>query len=380
MKMKYVSSFVSLLILVCSTVFAAPPEVVTEEPDWQPPPESTPEVARQALLRDLRRKAVLQWLRNAYDDKEKIASIESQLTPEVVENNILSYSPGRSADNKTTLSVEINHSALRGWVNLIGSKSKEGSTVRPAIIVASQLPGFLLSAEETSSRAKDTPFVQTMIQMTHSSLAKMGVNASAPKGAIYGNRRPRNESEIRSLGNQSALSSFNSAIWVNLSACRECGGARLDACFYNFIQRRNEGCVSQDLTADSTLFINSERLKNTLKPAFQELQTKTEALISSGLIFDATYQLSIVAIPNVNTAKEMRNYRVFSQIEEAISQIGAINQAKINGTGPSTLRLEIQSSKSTSDLAAQLESARLPGFRLQRDRVDSSSLTMRYLK
>jgi hypothetical protein len=381
MKMKFVSIFASLCLV--SNLALAVSYTVTEDPTWQPPPDASPEVARQALLRDLRRKAVVDWLRKNLGEQlgeERINALEAQVTPEIVESNISSYRVNRTANNKTELTVDLNVGALRGWVNLVDSKSRQEMSLRPAVIVGSQLVGFLISPEETSSRAQDNPFVQTMVQMTHSSLAKMQVSSAPPRGSFYGSKRPKTASEIRSLSNQSAMSGFNSAIWVQLVSCRECGGARLDLTLFNFNKNRSELSITQDITADANLFGNPERLKNTVKPAFQELQTKAEALLSSGLLFDATYQLSITSIPAVTSAKDMRNYRIYRQIEDAISQLDSIDQAKIKGIEPATLRLEIQTSKSTTDLAQMLEAAQLPGFRLQRDRVDSTSLVMRYLK
>jgi len=314
---------------------------------YAPAPPAGPEYAEQEalLVSQLKYRAVIDWLQK-YLGNEKYRQIESLITRDFAENYILKSKKGRLAADRTQLEVsgDLNTRGLVRWLRGVET-NRRGGSLRPVLILSSDLPFFSVSADR-SVKYKDANFAQVYLGLLNSELQKFNVKVVPyDVSGVSLTQPPLVESDVRTLRDQSRN---NTALWVNLSTCRTCGGARMDTFFYNFSHKKPLIVRSDDLVLDSVILSNTERLRNVLKPPVQQFQAEFEELVSSGALFSSTYELNIEGIGAP---------RVYKAIDSELSKLDFIVSATLVRAGNRAAEYEIVSTLSYDELSANLKQA-----------------------
>lgn len=327
-------------------------------------PEST-------LIDELKYLAVSNWLQDYLS--QRYNQFDKYVTPEFAEKYILDYKVSRTGTPSGGLDLigHLDGEALKKWVRLVDSKSKASNQIKPLFIISSQLPGLSISPGETAHKLRDSSTAQLLSQMTQQQLNKLNAHLSPLESSLSIESPPKNSSEIQSLTSLARERGQSLVLWESFSTCPGCTNPRFDIFLYNTQTQNISFVVGDDLALSMKDLTNTELLKRSLLPIFQQFQSELEKTFSEGSLQETPFKL---ILENVDS------YRALKTAEAELSRGNGFSSPIFKRVGKKTAEYEVKSSLSIEELAVRVQSTVLPGFKTEVSKVDSSTLVVRYSK
>ena len=320
------------------------------------------------MINDLKYMAISNWLQSYLGPR--FTQFDRYVTPEFAEKYILDYKVTRSnPPGAIELIGHLDGDSLKKWVRLVESKNKGSNQIKPLWIVSSNLPAFNLSPSEMSTKIKDSTTLQLLSQLTQNPFQKLNTRIAPLDSSINLEAPPKNESEIQSLTSWAARQGDTLVVWEAFTTCSGCSVPRFDIFVYNTKTQELAFAVGDDVTLSSRDLSNSEVLKRTLLPVFQQFQAALENSFSEGTIQDVSFK---IIFENVDS------YRTLKMAESSLSRDNGISSLVFKRARDKTAEYAIKSSLTTEELAQKLQNQ--PGFKAQVSRVDSSTLSVKFLR
>jgi len=315
-------------------------------------------------IADLKLRAVVEYLQAYLGNRFETYS--TQVNAEFAERYVQDYKVNR-AGGKITVTGHLDSDGLKGWIRL--SETKRGTTVKPVFLLSSSIPGLTITAGQTAAKSRESGLVQVFMNESSTAFQKLNTRLGVGGSSLSLSQPPRNDSELRRLQDFAAGDGFTSALWLHLVPCKSCGGARMDAHFYNLNPVRQVLARSDELPLSAGDFANQARLKQALKGPVTALRSDIEDKISNGALFSNAYRL---------TVEGLENYRAFKVLQSAIGDVEFIIQATLKRSEPKVAEYEILSALTADELGARLDGETFDGFRLKTTKVDAPTITVRF--
>ncbi|MFM8316507.1 MAG: hypothetical protein ACKOA8_19675 [Deltaproteobacteria bacterium] len=321
------------------------------------------------LISDLKYLAVSNWLQNFLG--QRYTHFDKYVTPEFAEKYILDYKVARSNQPAGNLDLvgHLDTDSLKKWVRLMDSKSKGSNQIKPLWILSSNIPGLSLSPSETAAKIQDSSTAQLLHQLAQNSVQKLNAKLSPLETSLSMEAPPKNSSEIQSLTQYASRLGDTLVVWGNLSLCPGCTQPRFDILVYTTQSQTLSFVVGDDLQMSSKEIPQTESLKKSVLPIYQQFQNELENAFSEGWIQDTPYKLIIETIDS---------YRVLKLVETELSRGNGFSSPVFKKAMGKSAEYEIKSALSIEELGQRIQAATIPGFKSQVSRLDSSTLLVKY--
>lgn len=313
----------------------------------------------------LKQKAVVNYLQKQMGSR--YASVAEQVTSEFSENYILDYQVGKKG-KQTEVTGHLDAKSLMRWVRLSETKSRTGGSIRTAFVVTSDFPQSTLAAGDTHTQIQSQPTAKTLHALAVGAVEKFNVSLTGVDGKFPLSQPARGESDIRSLREYGGQASVNTVLWAQVTQCASCGGAKLNLYFYNLFQDRAAVATSKNVKLDATQLASGTGLREAFTPAFEELKTNLEDVISSGTLSSRIYK---VVIENIRT------YKGFRQLQQEMSKLDFVARATLKRTEPFVAEYEVYSTMPATEISQRFQATEFEGFQLQPQHADGTSVTLK---
>lgn len=322
------------------------------------------------LIAELKYRAVSEWLQGYLGGR--YPQFEKSVTPDFAERYVLDYKVARTGNNREAMQLtgHLDGDSLRRWVRLLETK-KGNYSLKPVFLLSSSIPGLTFSANETLEKVKGSPLGEVVLGFANQQFHKLNVKTTIAERGVPTQNPPKNEAELRALREFGVQTGNNLALWTHISPCASCGGARVDVLVYGLTGPRLVLALNDDLALQPKDFGNTERLKAVFSPIFQEFHSEFESAISEGKLFATEYELIVEGLDS---------YRMYKLIETEFNKVEYLSQPVLRQAENRTARFSVLSSLSSEDLAQRIQGSRFANFQLKPVRVDSRSISVRYLK
>lgn len=360
-KLILLALFVSSLVLAEGVPFVLSSNSLPPSPD---------DVHQSALIGRLKYQAVVDYLQRLMG--ARYARYEGLVTPDFAERYVLDYQvnrlPGRNA---IELNGHLDGDALKRWVRVTETKTAGSSSLKPAFLISSSVPGLTILPRETEKAIREMTVGQTVYSMISPVFNKVNAKISPiDDSSVSLTEPPKRDSEMRSLRDFAIGGSRNSVAWVHFSPCKGCG-VRVDIILYNLAQSRLVVAKSDNVPFEARDFSNSERLRAMLKEPLHDFSVDFEEAISNGSLFAASHR---VVVEGIDT------FRGYKQVETAMQGQDYIVGASLKRSEPGLAEFSVLSPLSIKDLAQHFATSAFTGFELKPSRVDRESVTLKYTK
>jgi hypothetical protein len=263
----------------------------------------------------------------------------------------------------------LDSGALKEWIRTNETKATGSATLKPLLILSSNVPPFLADPRQTPSTVKQNPIGQTLFQRLNEVFQKFNTNLAVAEEPLDFNRPPTREADIRALRNSGNTGTFNSLVWVHFSPCKECG-TRVEFVLYNLPQARQVQTISVDIDTPVQDLQDPKKLTKVLGKGLQDFSKAFEESVSKGTLFALEYRLVIEGI---------EASKAFKQLDSSLPKQDFVIQSSLVRGGQKTAEFKILSSLPPREFADRLQTLQLPGISLKPVRIDSQKVTMRYL-
>ncbi len=322
------------------------------------------------LINDLKYLAVSNWLQSYLGSR--YPQFDKYITPEFAEKYILDYKIARTnPSGGLDLVGHLDGDSLKKWIRLMESKTKGSNQIKPLLIVSSNLPGFKLSAEETASKMRDSSTIQLLAQLTQQPLQRLNTKLTPLDSSINIDSPPKSSSEIQSLSSIASRRGDTLVIWETFTNCAGCSSPRFDIFVYNTSTQNLAFVVGEDINLSQRDFSNSETVKRSLNPVFQQFQSALENAFSEGTIHDASYKIIFESVDS---------YRTLKVVENELSRGNGFSSPVFKKASGKSAEYEIKSSLTLEELAQRIQGINLSGLKPQISKVDSITLSVKLLK
>lgn len=323
------------------------------------------------LINDLKYLAVSNWLQSYLGPR--FTQFDKYVTPEFAEKYILDYKVARTGNAAGVLELigHLDGDALKRWVRLNESKAKASNQIRPLLIVSSNIPGLNLSPSETSLRQKDSAIAQLLSHLTQLQFKRLNSQPTFLDSSIGLEMPPKNSSEIQSLTSSANRKGDTLVVWETLSVCAGSSNPRLDIMVYNTQNQNLAFVVGDDLPISVRDLNNTELVKKSIVPIFQQFQSELENTFSEGLLQEFSLRL---IVENVNS------YRALKALEAGLSQGNGISSPVLKKVTGRSVEYELKSSLSIDALGIRIQETSIPGSKTQVTRSDNSTLVVKFTK
>ena len=313
----------------------------------------------------LKQKAVVTYLQKQMGSR--YASVAEQVTSEFSENYILDYQVGKKG-KQTEVTGHLDAKSLMRWVRLSETKSRTGGAIRTAFVITSDFPQATLAAGDTNSQMQTQPTAKILHALAIGAVEKFNVSLTGVDGKFPLSQPVRQESEVRALRDYGGSASVNTVLWAHVSPCASCGGGKLSLYFYNLFQDRAAVVTSRNLKMDATQIASGTGLREAFAPAFEELRTNLEDVISSGALSSRVYK---VVFENIRT------YKGFRQLQQEMPKLDFVAKATLKRTEPFVAEYEVFSTMPATEISQRFQSTEFDGFQLQPVHADGTNVTLK---
>ncbi len=369
--MKLFLCLASVLILALPVrLFAASGAPFTIASETLPPlPEGTE--SQSALLR-LKQQAVREYLQKVLGSRYE--KYDAMITPDFAERYILDYQVNRQSSDSTQMEISghLDVDALRQLVRVSETKALGSQTLKPLFVISATLPGMNWDPRQTAQIVKQSVLAQTIFKSLGDQFQKFNAVLAMTEDAGLGMARPpTRESEIRSLRSYGMSAGFNSVVWVNLSSCKGCG-TRVDFHLYNLTQGRHVLSVSADVDLEASQMNDPKRLAKILGKSLSDFGSGFEESVSKGTLFAMEYKVIVEGLDS---------YKAFKQVDAALGkQDFVLLPPSVSHSTKGSAEFRILSPLQPRELFQRFSVAQFPGLTLRPMRIDSQTVTVRYLQ
>lgn len=328
--------------------------------------------SQTSLITELKYRAVQNWLKNYLGSR--YTQFEKQVTIEFSEKYILDYKVSRSSNNKAQVELQghLDADQLKAWIRVMDARSRGNTAISPSIILSSTVPGVSFSSAETLNRLRDSSLLQSLYSVVLSHIQKFNIHpVSCDLSGLSYNKPPTSETDILRFQEQAKCGTANSALWFNLSQCRNCNGFTLEVYFYSFNVSKVLLARSDDISLPASDYGNPAKTKVAFKPAGTQLAQDFDALIGSGVLQSRSYAVTIEGIDS---------YQAYKAIDSGLDNLDYVTQVSLKAARNNNTIYEVFSPLTPEEIAAKINAQSFNGFSLKTVRVDSTALVMRYLK
>lgn len=366
-KSNFASMFLLLLCLVgpTSALYAEGESFKISAPI---PEELITQTGKFAM--DLKHQAVVRWLKNYM--KDNFAAVEEKVTQEFTEKYVLDFTRRKYFSGKPFMEVKghLDDKGLKEWARIASVKS-ENSSLNPLLVLSSDFPDNTISPAETASKVDSTKYAKVMRTLLDTSLAKLNVSLKiVPFNRFPLSKPARSKNEIEALREVGLSTDSKTALWVHLSSCYSCGGAKLDMYLYNFDQNRIATADTEDLALAQSDLASESRLNETLGRPVSDFVQRLEQVISKGALFSSVFNLAVKGIP----------YTSHNLLVDALAKLDYVVRISLRSMEPDGAEFEVMSSVGPAEFSERIGRAKFPQFNLKVLGIDSDSLTVRYWK
>lgn len=363
-----VLGFLLALAVASAPAYGEPTQEFTVASETLPAlPPGTPE---SALLLRLKQQAVREYLQKILGARYE--RYDASITPEFAERYILDYQVNRQSADSTQMEIagHLDTDALKQWVRVSETKATGNSSLKPLFLLSANLPGLAIDPKTTAQQVKQNPMAQTLFKSMTDVFQKFNATLGTTEETGLGLAKPpASESELRSLRSYGVMAGFNSAVWVVLSTCKNCG-TRVDFLLYNLSQARQVLAVSGDLEMGPGEMADAKRLTKAIAKMLQDFGSGFEESVSKGTLFASEYRL---VVEGLNT------YKAFKLVDSALGKQDFILQAVLKRTAKSTADYRVLSPLPPREFYQRFHVAQFPGLTLKPLSIDSQTVTVRYL-
>ncbi|MCB9255344.1 MAG: hypothetical protein H6617_11740 [Bdellovibrionaceae bacterium] len=366
-KLNFVSRWV--LLLGCFVTFSAlHAEGETFNISAPIPDDMLTQTGKFAM--DLKHQAVVNWLKS--EMKDKYAAVEEKVTPEFTEKYVLDFTRRKFFSGKPFMEVKghLDSKGLKEWARIASVKS-ESTSLNPLLVLSSDFPDNSISPESTSEKVESSKYAKIVRTLLDASLAKLNVNLKIVPFTRFPLSKPaRTKNEIAALREIGLSTDSKTALWVHLSSCYSCGGAKLDLYLYNFDQSRIATADTEDLALAQSDMASEARLNETLAKPISDFVQRLEQVISKGALFSSVFHLVVKGIP----------YTSHNVLEDALAKLDYVVRISLRSMEPDGAEFEVMSSVGPAEFSERLGRSQFSGFNLKVLKIDSDALTVRYWK
>lgn len=323
-----------------------------------------------ATVGQLKQQAVTNRLREMIG-KDRFSAVEKQVTREFADKYITDYKPRRVGPQRDQLELSghLDIDGLKRWVRLADVKSKGSQSQGNLFILSSAVPGFSFGPGETTPKVRESAVAKEILAAMTSAFQKLNQKVFVADVSKLGNGAPpRSQNDIKSFSEQLA-GTQGGAVWVNLIACKSCGGMRLDTHVYSIAKARSVLLRSDDLAMNPTELTNATKFKGLLKNVISGLQADLEETVSAGKFMSQAMEVNIDGLVS---------YPAFKSVREQLERLDYLNQFTMVRAEPRSATFEALSPLTPEELATRLSQESFSGFQLKTQSVDSRALSMRY--
>lgn len=334
-----------------------------------PLPEGT--AAQSALLR-LKQQAVREYLQKVLGPRYE--KYDAMITPDFAERYILDYQVNRQSSDSTQMEISghLDVDALRQLVRVSETKALGSQTLKPLFVLSSTLPTLTWDPRQTAQTVKQNPFAQSLLKQLGEQFQKFNAALTTTEDTGLGmTRPPTREAEIRSLRSYGMTAGFNSVVWVNLSTCKRCG-TRVDFHLYNLTQGRHVLSVSADAELEPSELNDPKKVAKALGKSLQDFGAGFEESVSKGTLFAMEYRVIVEGLDS---------YKAFKQVDAALGkQDFVLLPPTVSRSEKGSAEFRILSPLQPRELFQRFHVAQFPGLTLRPVRIDSQTVTVRYLQ
>jgi hypothetical protein len=333
-------------------------------------PSLAPGVEGSAVLVRLKQQAVREFLQKILGPRYD--RYDAMITPEFAERYITDYQVNRQSPDSTQMEIggHLDTDSLKQWVRVNETKAAGNSSLKPLFLISANLPGFSIDPKQSAVQVKQNPATGTFFRQLSEVFQKFNaVLATSDETGLGLTKAPTRESEIRTLRSYGVMAGFNSAVWVNLSVCKNCG-TRIDFILYNLTQARQVLSTSVDVEMDPAEMSDAKRLTKAISKAIADFAAGFEESISKGTLFAMEYRL---IVEGLNT------YKAFKLVDSALGKQDFILQSALSRAQSQTAEFRILSPLPPRELFQRFNVAGIPGLTLKPLSIDSQTVTVRYL-
>lgn len=320
------------------------------------------------LINDLKYLAVSNWLQTYLGPR--YTQFDKHITPEFAEKYILDYKVGRNSapSGGLELSGHLDGDALKRWVRLIDSKSKASSQIKPLFILSSNLPGLNIAPSETSNKIKESSIAQLLYQLTQFQFKKLNTQLTPLDSSVGLDSPPTQSSEVQRLTRSASQKGSSLVVWETFSTCPGCPNPRIDIFVYNNENSNLAFVVGDDLLNSWRELNNTEVLKKSLLPIFQQFQTELENVFSEGSIHENSFK---IVIENVDS------YRTLKIAEAELNRGMGGSSLILKKAANKSAEYELKSSLAIEELGQRIQGTVIPGLKTQVSKADSTTLVLK---
>jgi hypothetical protein len=340
----------------------------TTLPQGKPTQDSDPEAN---LINDLKFLAVSNWLQTYLGPK--YSQFERFVTPEFAEKYILDYKVNHSNQPTGNLDLigHLDGDSLKKWVRLVESKAKGSNQIKPLFIMSSNLPDMIFSPSDTSTNARDSHTGQVVEHLTQQQFQKLNAKIYPLDSLMSFESPPRSNADIQSLTAQAARLGYSMVIWEAFTTCPGCTQNRFDIFVYNNSSQNLSFVTGDDVQGSVKEWGNTELLKKSLTPVFQQLQAELENAFSEGMMQEVNYKLVIDGVDS---------YRALKVAESELEQESGFSNPVFKKAVGKTAEYQIRTALSLEELIQKIQGTPFPGYKSQVSRLDSTTVLLRLSK
>ena len=333
-------------------------------------PPLAPGAESSAVLVRLKQQAVREFLQKILGPRYD--RYDTQITPEFAERYITDYQVNRQSSDSTQMEIagHLDTDALKQWVRVNETKATGNSALKPLFLISANLPGFTIDPKQSALQVKQNPATGTFYRQLQEVFQKFNaVLGTTEESGLGLSKAPTREADIRVLRSFGVMAGFNSAVWVNLSVCKNCG-TRIDFLLYNLTQARQVLSTSVDVEMDPAEMNDAKRLTKAISKAIADFAAGFEESISKGTLFASEYRLIV---------EGLNSYKAFKLVDSALGKQDFILQSVLSRAQSQTAEFRILSPLPPRELFQRFSVAQIPGLTLKPLSIDSQTVTVRYL-
>ncbi len=162
--------------------------------------------------------------------------------------------------------------------------------------------------------------------------------------------------EIRSFAESLLRLGYPSALWIHITPCVNCGGARAEIFFYNLSVSRLLLVKNEEMAMNASVISQKEPLKEIVKTALSPFNVEFEEAISSGRLFSYVYHLEV---------EELRSLEHLKRVEERITSLDLNRQPVLKSASKEGAEYEIKSLLGYDELERQLAQIPMDGAKVK---------------
>lgn len=315
------------------------------------------EAGEEETIAELKYMAIMEWL-----NKSSFKSYNEKLEPNVVDSFILDYKFERlKSENEIVLQGHIDTQGLIGWLRSKEMKKYAPSTLKPLLIISSEISGLILPGGKTTENIKTSAIATKIYEMIGGLMNKMDLKIELFNDNNFPFQRPPEKNKnIKRL--KEYTKSNNCIIWAHLAPKNTKNIVRLY--LYDLTHGEVVHIESAALNLPIGEYSNAALIKNELSQMVRSFEERFQKTINSEILISNLY---IVTVENISL-------KTLSILKRELPKEPYINLLDLTLLQGAKATFKLYSMLDINDLIHKLQNISFGGLNLEMEKIGYNNI------